>query len=436
MAGASSQSTPDPADDPVEDHYAKARAFWQVGMFVSNLGSAMVSLTNAYLIFEQSRSVGVIALIAVCWSVPPLLLPITATYLVNRFGGPRTFMVRYLSSAVLALIPIALAITGNLTTVALLVWCLVMSTSSGLFSPSATVVKRMLAPGSLSPDFNAVATRNAALASVLGILVGGVTLATLGPVWIYSFNALSYIPVAFTAIPLLGNAVTSEVARQPFLRAFPILFGPHGRRDLHAACLFTALGILISGYTVTLPAIAHSVGSSPGYLALLQVSAVLGGLFTATAIRYLRGKVRWGHMQRACLATMGICVLALGWASHLDGTPALTLALCAVVIAPIGLVFNLDQALLNALVQLFTPEDSQGVIFTYYALIPLVMGPIGQGIIGVLADSTSVSAALTALGVFTMALVMIGPHLKMRAAFDTMSISFDTMTAGEPRAVQ
>ena len=428
MAGAS-QPTPGPVGDP----YVKVRAFWQAGMVVSNLGSAMASLTSTYLIFDQSHSVSITALITACWSLPPLLLPITATYLVNRFGGPRTFMARYLSSAMIALIPIALAITGHLTTVALLTWSLMMSTSSGLFSPSATIVKRMLAPGLLAPDFNAAATRNAALASVLGILLGGVTLATLGPVWVYGFNALSYIPLAFTAIPLLGNAVSSEVTRQPFLRAFPLLFGPHGRRDLHAVFIFTSIGFLISGYTVTLPAVARSVGSSPGYLALLQVSAVLGGLFTVTAIRYLRGKVRWGHMQRGCLATMGLGVLALGWASHLDGRPTLTLALCAVVIAPIGFAFNLDQALLNALVQLFTPEDSQGVMFTYYALIPLVMSPISQGIIGVLADRTSVSAALTALGVLTMTLVMIGPHLKMRAAFDTMGTAFDTMTAGGPR---
>lgn len=422
----SSQTDSDSLGDP----YARLRRVWLWSFFVSGLGSAMVWLASSYIVFDQSRSVGVTALISACWSVPPLVLPGVATRIVNRFGGPKTFLARYLASAVLAVIPVVLVLTGNLTTTALLLWSLLMSTSQGLFSPSATIVKRMLAPRAKVADFNAGVARNSALASAIGCLLGGAILAGLGPLWIFVFNAISYVPLAFSVYPLLRKAVAPGLARQRFRSVVGLLFGAGGRRDLHAACQFTGMGILIGGYTVTLPAIARTIGTSPSLLSLLQVAAVLGGLLTVQAIRLLQGRVQWGRVQRACFAVMAIGLLLVALASRTHTPPALTLTVAVTAILAIGFALNLDQTILNAMVQLWTPEESQSVFFTYYALIPLLVEPLSQAMIGVLADWSSVSVALTVLGGVTMTMVAVGPHLKMRAAFDAMS------DADQPPAVQ
>jgi MFS family permease len=395
-------------------------------MSASGLGSAMVALANAYIVFDRSRSVAVTALIAVCWSLPPLVLPGVATSLVNRFGAPRTFIARYLASAVLSVIPAVLVVTGHLGTVPLLVWCLLMSTSAGLFSPSAMIVKRMLAPRVMLPEFNAAVARNMALTAIVGIGGGGVVFATIGPLWIYVFNAVSFVLPALAVIPLLRNELFADVPRQRFRSVFGLLFGSRRRRDLYAACAFTGLGIFIGGYTVTLPAIARSIGTSPVVLAVLQVAAVIGGLLTGSALRYLRGRIGWGPIQRASFAVMGLGVLALAWAGQLGAGPAVTLVLCVVAIAPIGFALSLDTAILNAAVHLWTPEESQAVFFTYFALIPLIAGPVGQGVVGVIADRASVSVALAALGVFTLVLVALAPYLRLRAEFDEMSRAEET----------
>lgn len=421
-------SAPDP--DAPGDPYAKTRRVWLWSQFVSGLGSAMVVLANTYIVFDRSHSVGVTALLEVFWSVPPLLLPAVAIGLVNRFGGPKTFIARYVVSALIALMPAILVITGHLSTTPILLWCLLMSASWGLFAPSTTIVKEMLAPRSMVSDFNADVTRNAALASVLGILLGGALLSTVGPLWIYLFNALSYVPPAFSIFPLLRSALPPTPTRQPFRSVVGLLFGSRARHDLHAACLFTAMGLLVGGYTVTMPAIARSTGTSPNLLALLQVAAALGGLLTVRAIRFLQGRVQWGRVQRACFAAMAIGVLVVAWANRLHSAPALTFAISAVAILAVGFAQNLDQSILNAMVQLSTPKESQAVFFTYYALIPLVVVPVSQTIIGVVADRSSVSAALAVLGGLTSMLVVLGPHLRMRTAFDAMS------EADQPPAVQ
>ena len=412
------------------DQFATARTLWLWAMSASGLGSAMVTLANAYIVFDLSRSVAVTALIAACWSLPPLVLPGVATSLVNRFGAPRTFVVRYLASAALSVIPVVLVITEHLGTVPLLIWCLLMSTTVGLFSPSAMIVKRMLAPRATLTRFNATVTRNIALTSIVGILVSGAVFATAGPLWIYVFNAVSYVLPALAVIPLLGAGLSPDAPRQRFRSVVGLLFGPRRRRDLYAACAFTGLGVLIGGYAVTLPAIARSISTSPVVLAILQVAAVGGGLLTGGALRYLRGRVGWGPIQRASFAVMGVGVLALAWASRLDAGPTLTLMLCVIAIAPIGLALSLDEAILNAAVHLWTPEDSQAAFFTYFALIPLIAGPVGQGVIGVVADRASVSLALASLGVSTLILVAVAPRFRLRAEFDEMSRAEERPTTG------
>jgi hypothetical protein len=83
-------------------------------------------------------------------------------------------------------------------------------------------------------------------------------------------------------------------------------------------------------------------------------------------------------------------------------------------------------------VHLWTPEESQAVFFTYYALIPLIAWPVGQGVIGVISDRASVSLALASLGVSTLVLVAVAPRfrLRMRTEFDKMSRAEEPPTRG------
>ena len=414
-------ATSESNSDSPTDRFATARKLWLWAISASDLGSAMVTLANAYIVFDLSGSVAVTALIAACWSLPPLVLPGVATSLVNRFGAPRTFVARYLASALLSVIPVVLEVTGHLATGPLLIWCLLMSTTAGLFSPAMMIVKKMLAPRATLTRFNATVTRNFALTSIVGILISGAVFAAAGPLWIYIFNAISYVLPALAVIPLLASGPSSDLPRQRFRSVFGLLFGSHRRRDLYAACAFTGLGGLIGGYAVTLPAIARSIGTSPAILAVLQVAAVMGGLLTGSAMRLLRGRIGWGPIQRASFAVMGVGVLALAWVSQLGAGATVTLVLCVIAIAPIGFAVSVDAAILNAAVHLWTPEESQAVFFTYYALIPLIAWPVGQGVIGVISDRASVSLALASLGVATLVLVAVGPRLRLRTEFDEMS---------------
>jgi MFS family permease len=395
--------------------------WWLAAVFVTVVGRGMLSLANAYIIYDRTHSVGITGLLAVVQSVPPLVLPAAATALAQRFGGPRTYIARFLASAIVGFAPVALSATGHLTAVALLAWCAAMSAIEGLTSPSGSLVQRMLAPPAQLPEFNAAAARNCALAWLIGLVAGAAVFATVGATWVYAINAVSYLPMIVPAIALLGHDAPAASNRQRFRSVLGLLYGPDARLDLRAAARFTALNLAIGGYTVTLPAIAHGVGTGATSLSLLKTAAAVGGVATAAAMRRLHRRVGWGRVQRGCFCVAGLGVGLLAWATHPGAGAALTLVLGIAAILPVGFALSLDQAILTALVQMWTPEQSRAVFFTYYALIPTVAVPVGQEAIGLLADRVSVSVALSLVAVVTLVLVAIGPRLPMRAAFDAMS---------------
>jgi len=413
-----------PEAGPPDDPLAQVRKWWLRALFLSVLGSGMVALANAYIVYDQTQSVAITGLLAVCGSLPPLLLPAAATALAQRFGGPRTYIVRFLLSAVVGFVPVVLLTTGLLTTVTLLIWWAAMSVIGGLFSPSRTLVQRMLAPPELLPELNAAVSRNFSLASVIGILGGGVVFASIGASWVYAINALSFLPLILPVIPLLGipGPGASEAQKRRFRDALSILYGPNARRDLLSACRFTSLNMAIGGYTITLPAIARSVSTHVGILSILQATAVVGGISTVAVMRWLPQRMRWGRVQRGCFLAVGLSVLLLAWSAESGNAPAVTLVVGVLAILPLGFALSLDRVILSALVQMRTPPQSRAEFFTYYALIPMVAVPVGQMVIGALADQTSVSVALAAVAAVTLVLVALGPRLRQRAGFDELTL--------------
>jgi MFS family permease len=314
--------------------------------------------------------------------------------------------------------------TGLLTTVTLLIWWAAMSVIGGLFSPSRTLVQRMLAPPELLPELNAAVSRNFSLASVIGILGGGVVFASIGASWVYAINALSFLPLILPVIPLLGipGPGAAEAPKRRFRDALSLLYGPNARRDLLSACRFASLNMAIGGYTITLPAIARSVSTHVGILSILQATSVVGGISTVAVMRWLPQRMRWGRVQRGCFLAVGLSVLLLAWSAESGNAPAVTLVVGILAILPLGFALSLDRVILSALVQMRTPPQSRAEFFTYYALIPMVAVPVGQMAIGALADQTSVSVALAVVAAVTLVLVVLGPRLRQRAGFDELTL--------------
>ncbi|KLR60303.1 Major Facilitator Superfamily transporter [Actinobacteria bacterium IMCC26207] len=406
------------------ERFASMRRNYIVSLFILEYGWAMITMASSFFIYAQSGSVAATGLIVVCLNLPSLLLPGAATSLARRFGGPTIWVMQAGVEFTITLIPVALSATGHLNTTNLLMFFLLLGILIGLCAPSAGLVRRMIAaPGQL-PEFNGQAAQAVALATVIGLLAGGAVYTALGPTWVFALGALSLLP-GFSLLRLTKEPVPhidGEVER--FRGVFEIRRNNPG---LRAVCMFTGLSVIIASYVVTLPALAQMIAhdakmdSSAGIQSLLQASSVVGGLFVVMAMRKAHGRVSWGQVQRICFLIAASGLLLIAVIVHRDVSALIVISLAVLLLIPIGFALTLDQSILATLMQAGAPAKSRASVLTGYALIPMIMAPLGQELIGFLADQFSVTASLIIIAVPALLLVLVGPHLNLRKALDEVS---------------
>ena len=415
----------------VGDRFAGVRRWYLITLFIALLGNGMVTLASTFIIYSQTKSLSATGLIVVCLNLPAIVFPGWATKLANRWGGPVLYVSANLAFGLVSFIPAVLSATGHLNTAWLLVWYLMIGLIDGLSSPSSSLVRQIIAPSGQLTEFNSAATRSISIATAIGLLIGGAIFGALGPTWIYFIAALTTFPLVIAIIPTIKGAPReSDVSDGHFMDAFVVR---RNRPDLRAAFYFTGFCFLVGSYVVTFPAIAASIGTNAGILSLLQVAAVVGGMFVVIAVKRIHGRVGWGAAQRICFLIAGFAILVLAWNGHRGASPTVTLIIAIVAIIPIGFALNLDASILNGLVQMATPRENRTSVLTSYALIPMLAIPLGQETIGALSDVWSVSGALLVLGGLTLLLLTVGPQRKIRPAFDMLNEA-DTAPSDHPAA--
>lgn len=421
--------TPSPGARPDGDPFARVRTWYLWSVFITGLGWGIIWLASSYIVYNQSQSVVVTGLLVACMSLPSIVLPAVATRLGGTWGGARLFVVRYWAMGLSLILPVVLSALGDLHVVGLLSWFLIAGIISGLSSPATGLVRRMIAaPGTL-PELNAAATRQFAISQVIGLMLGGALYATVGATWIFVLGALSCVPSAWALRPLVGRDVSPVVTGSPerFRLAFDVR---HHEAGLRAATRYTALCLLIGSYTVTLPAIADLVGTNPLVLSLLQAASFAGGMFVAYATRRERGRIGWGTAQQIGLVASGLGLVVLAWATIMaTGHTTRLLVVATAAIFVIGFAVSFNTSLYGSLVYFGTPEGGRTAFYTYYALVPMVVIPIGQLAIGAVADAASIGAAVGFAGVITLSLCLVSPRLASRRALDALGAAEQAASA-------
>ncbi|MCX6460636.1 MAG: MFS transporter [Actinobacteria bacterium] len=127
------------------DQFADIRRRHVLATFLFSLGSSMVSIVTAYIVYQQSGSVAVSGLIMVCSSLPAVLLPAPATAIARRWGGPKDYVYSRLAIGVVGFIPVVLSMTGRITTVNLLLWFLLSGILYALSGPATSLIRATVA---------------------------------------------------------------------------------------------------------------------------------------------------------------------------------------------------------------------------------------------------------------------------------------------------
>lgn len=404
------------------DPFVTVRSRYLTSAMIIHFGEYMAMMVTSYLIFHQTRSIMATGLILVCFNAPSLFLARSATILTRRWGAPRVDAGVNTVEAVLAVVPMVLGLTHHLSSSALLWWVLSYGVCEGLNAPNSFLVRQHIAAPGQVPELTSAYTRNVAVAAVLAMLGGGAIYLVAGAGWVFAICALTAIPevlVLRRISQLVRKAEADEWSEAPLGETLRVL---RSEPALWAACRFAVLCFFVASYTVTLPAIASSFGTNVEYLSILESGSAIGGLMVSVIVKRLHGRVHWGQVQRRCYFAAGAGLAAMAGAEFASGTHSRLAALVALLATvPVGFAVLMNGSIVTSLIQIGTPRARRTSMFTLLALIPLVVGPLSQLLVGALADTFSIATALGVVAAITIVVNSVISHRPMSQQFDRLN---------------
>jgi len=383
------------------------RLLW-FGALTSSIGTWMQKVAQAWLIVTMtgSSSAFYLGLDSFAGEAPILLFTLIGGVVADRRDRRHMMLVSQVVQMTIAFILAALIYTERIE-----IWMvLALSFLSGCAQAFGGPAYQSLIPTLVGKDHlpNAVALNSIQfnLARVIGPIVAGVALATLGMVACFGLNGISFLFV-IAAILALRDIHVPPTATESIVTQMK--GGLRYVRDSHNLKAVTALGFIVAflGFPLLtfLPVIAKDVfGGDVGLYSRLMTFAGLGAVSGALIVAYI-GKHR--HIGRLLLVS-----LALFGASTAIFSLSREPFLSSVILFVGGVLLVMCTSLATSLAQLLAPADMRGRVVSIYMVAFRGGSPLGGLASGWLV--TQVGSAPTVLMVNGIALTLVAVFFLIR----------------------
>jgi MFS family permease len=391
----------------------------ELAVLLSALGNGVAFVVFPWLVLQRTGSAAAAGVVAAATAVPAIVTSLFAGTVIDVVGVRLTSIASDLVSFVaVAAVPLLDLSVG------LSLWALVgLAALGALIDPAGVTARevalqRLAAAARVSLDrVNALHEAVWGLALLIGPGVGGLLLATIGPIealWVTAAGfAVSILCLAVLRVPGLGRPRGSQrpmhvwrgtVEGVRFVVAQPLL-----RRVAAWSTLF--LGLYLPVEAVLLP-VFFSARNQPERLGVALAAIAAGGvagslLYAAVGKRLSRDMVLAVGLVAA---GVGLCAMAT-----LPPFPLLVVASVAV-----GVVYAPVQPLVNIAMQSLTPAHLQGRVFGAIGSAALAAGPVGYLVTGPLVELIGLRPTFLLLaGVFLVAAIAVAVTGRLRG-FDAL----------------
>ncbi|MCC6682419.1 MAG: MFS transporter [Phycisphaeraceae bacterium] len=383
------------------------RLLW-AGAFVSNVGSWMQNVAQAWLIYDLTQSATWLGIDAFASGLPVVALLPLGGVMADRLNRRWLLIWSNLVSALMAATLAVMAATDFLT--AQRVWWIVaLSVGTGLSDAIRVPATQSLVPVLVGRDdlVNAMSLNSIQfnISRALGPALAGVSLVSLGVSWSFTFNAASFLAV-IAAVAMMRNVPAALPGRESvgeslrggvrYLRSRP---------DLMMMMVLIAMGgFLFAPITgKMLPVVAQEIFhlGAVGYSQLVSafgLGAVLGA--AAMALQSHKKPNPWRAVPLYVL--LGVCELALCWHGPF--------ALAAGIVALGGAVFVAAVIQINTTILHSSPDEVRGRVASFQVLSFRLGMPLGNLTAGLLATSMGIRSVLFGFGV---AMIVLAPAAMM-----------------------
>ncbi|MFZ2197049.1 MAG: MFS transporter [Thermodesulfovibrionales bacterium] len=368
------------------------RLFW-FGQIVSLSGTWMQSVAQGWLVYSLTKSPFYLGLVAAANSLPILLFTLIGGVVADRFPKRNLLLITQALSIIPAILLGILTLMGIATVWHVALLAFFLGTINAIDIPTRqSFLAEMVGKGHI---VNAIALNSAAFngARIIGPMIAGLTISYLGIPACFFLNAASFVAViaALSRIRIKGEIkVGSEGILKDFMKGITFMRG--SREIIHVMLLITVFSLVGLPYISLLPVFAAEVfnAGAKGFGFLVGASG-LGALTAALSIA-LKGDIK---DKTRFMSYSGLCFsIALFIFSF---TKIFYVSLFVIMFGGWGMVSYLAAA--NSYIQVSVPDELRGRVMSVYSFVFLGTVPIGNSIMGVIADKAGTTNAVTGAGV-------------------------------------
>lgn len=360
-----------------------------IGQIISLSGTWMQSVAQGWLVYSLTKSPYYLGMVAAAGSLPVLLFTFAGGVVADRYPKRRLLLITQTLSILPALLLGLLTSMEVVTVWHVALLAALLGTINAVDVPTRQAfLIEMVGKGHV---VNAIALNSAAFngSRIIGPVIAGVSIAYVGLPACFYINAASFIAViiALAMMEAEGEptAMADGVVRE-FMKGVDFIRSHHEiMRVIMLIGIFSLVGI---PYISLLPVFAEEVlHSGPRGLGFLAGASGVGALTAALGIAAkgdISDKSRFMSAAAICFsaALLGFSLSSVFWVSML-----------VIMVGGWGIVSYLAGA--NSYIQISVPDELRGRVMSVYSFVFLGLAPIGNAIMGAVADVIGTTRAVS-----------------------------------------
>ncbi|MEW6098100.1 MAG: MFS transporter [Pseudomonadota bacterium] len=382
------------------------RMLW-LAWLAANACMWMNDVAAAWLMTTLTTSPVMVALVQAASTLPMFLLGLPSGALADILDRRRYFMVTQIWVAAVALITCAVLLAGEMSASLLLLLTFANGIGLAMRWPVFAAIVPELVPRAQLPA--ALALNGIAMnaSRVIGPVIAGALIASLGSAYVFVLNALLSVAAAVLIARWRREVKVSALPGERFLGAIRV--GVQYVRQsvrMHAVLLRVALFFLQStALLALLPLVAKALGGGAGTYTLLLACLGLGAVFAAAQLQRLRQ-----HLDRDQLVVWGSAIQAAATVV-VALSPSVLLAAAAMLVAGMAWISVANSLTISA--QLALPDWVRARGMAIYQMALMGGSAAGAAWWGKVAGWTDLRTSLVAAALFGLAALAATRHLRV-----------------------
>jgi MFS family permease len=368
---------------------SRSYRIYLAGQSLANTGTWMQSIAQDWLIFDLTHSSAAVGVTMALQFLPILVLGLHTGAVADRFPKRRILLTTQALNAAAAAALAVITLAGTVRPADVYAFALVSGLVFAFDSPAR---QSFVAEITSADRLRAAIALNAAVfqaTRLIGPALASLLIVSAGTGWVFAVNAACYLGPTIGLLRLAGTGPAQPAARQPRALRTAVRYVRRRPDIVRTIVLVGVLGTFGLNFPIVLTAMAKSAFGG---------DASLYGLFNLVlAIGSAAGALLAGAYARPRPRVLVLSAAAFGL---LQVTAAIAPDLAAFLplLAAMGFVNLVFQAMANASVQLAVDPGLRGRVMGLYMLVFIGGTPIGAPVIGTLTNQFGARAGMLICG--------------------------------------